>query len=95
MKEYKLFSEYNNKRIIGETLADALTRNGFQDAGTGHRDESGKFTFKEGKAHTIIKILIAERDRNYTRGNSKIVNAVVECDTGKILSVDAVITEVL
>lgn len=93
MKTYRLFNEWRGVSIIGESLGDALQRNGLREADI---YSAGK-KVRGGDRQKITRVICAERactDRR--RGSYDIVASIVELEDSRIVEVDAqVIKEII
>ncbi len=85
IKEYRLFSEWRNRVIYGETLMDAVARAGRLQRPDKFAD--GKIS-EEGEWVTIKKS-VQIREHNSTRGSTEFESIIFEADDGRYLDVDA------
>lgn len=92
LRAYRLYCEWRERRIIGETLGDAIVRNGLREP---DRYE-GKVKVYSGKELIISRVICAEKsDHSSRRGNDEYVTAIMELAGGKIVEVDAKPCEVI
>lgn len=85
LKKYRLFSEWRNAIRIGESLKDALIREGSLRESDSY--SSGSLVSK-GETHDILKVLNTHVPDS-TRGSTNIERATVEMTDGRIREVDA------
>jgi len=94
VKIYRLFSEWREVRVIGESLGEALAR-------TGKLREPARFEdgvkVSDGELRTIFKIHACPENpsANSTRGGESYVRALVEIEGGEIRQIDARLEEVV
>jgi hypothetical protein len=93
MTSFKLFREYSSKTIWGDTLADALTREGKLNS----EPKIGRIDSLRGtnvhivpQAPLVIRAILGYADvANSTRGNTSFIRAIVELEDNRIVEVDA------
>lgn len=91
MNRYKLFSEFRNHELFGETLKDALQRH--PKLQRTDRYAAGKKS-EEGEKIEIAKIIGEVKNPNF-RGTDNIVACLVELTDGRIEQIDALPLPVL
>jgi len=90
MKRFRLYSEWRENEVIGESLGDAIARAGLHEP---DRYEAGKLA-RKGERLRIIRVIRAEHIRKGSRGHDRpIYEAIVEIEDGRILSIDAKLLE--
>jgi len=90
MKRYRLYSEWRENVVIGESLGDAIARAGLHSP---DRYAEGKL-IERGARHRIIRVIRAECVRGGSRGHDRpIYEAIVELENGRIEAVDAKLIE--
>jgi hypothetical protein len=91
MTKYRLFNEWRRITIIGDDLADALTRRGTLQS----PDEYAVgVKTADGAVHTIARIIHVGTPP-YRRGDCLVERAIVEFTDGRIAEIDAQVAEVI
>jgi hypothetical protein len=89
MFQFDLFGEWRNRRLYGQSLADALrAEKTLQRPDIPDRGGNGRLTH-QGEVITIAKVLGYKNTDGVTRGSSRIITALIEDANGKVHDVDA------
>jgi len=95
MNQYRLSNEWQGRKLIGSSLADAVMRVKWLDRPrTVVRGEGGRpVGMSGGERVEIAKILRADHDAPYQRGSSTPLRIIALMADGAILEIDAQIYE--
>lgn len=88
MKKFKLFNEFSNVVIYGDTLADAVKHANIKTPGSFDRTSQAVIG---SSVIEIAKILGYDDTNQSSRGGEKYESVIIETAQGKRLSIDATI----
>lgn len=100
MNRYKLFSEWRNVELYGDTFTEAITRHPrLQRTDTYRHTPQADIYARQGETiHgewiTVAKVIGEPDQRGYRRGNDLAISLLVELSDGRIERIDAVCEEV-